>query len=377
MRQIYLIPGFFGFSRAGTLTYFEGVAEALQESLEKRGVEAEIIECHTQPTASIRRRAERLVDIVHGRGGLEADELHFIGHSTGGLDARLLTTPGVRLRPDRRERKILERTRSVITVATPHYGTPLAGFFTTVLGRQILELLAVLATSWGGRAGLAATAQLISLVARIDDLLGRRETFLDFLARSVLSRVTSEAEGPLWEYLREIASDQGAIVQLMPEAMHLFNAAVIDADRIHYGSVVTVAPPPPLGYRLDSLFSFARAGLTGAFTLLHTLAAREHRHYRYPHPGEDELKPFLEALDFEIDARSNDGIVPTLSQIYGRIIDVVVSDHLDVVGQFHRDDDPHSDWLPSGSCFDEQRFRRVWGRIANEIIAAGEVREEG
>jgi len=371
VRQIYLIPGFFGFSRAGTLTYFQGVAEVLQESLERCGVEAEIVECQTQPTASIRRRAERLVDIVHGSGGLDADELHFVGHSTGGLDARLLTTPGVRLRPDRRELKILERTRSVITIATPHFGTPLAGFFMTVLGRQVLELLAVLATSWGGRAGLAAAAQLISLVARMDDLIGRRETFLDFLARSLLSRVTREAEGPLWEYLREIASDQGAIVQLMPEAMHLFNAAVVDAHQIHYGSVVTVAPPPPIAYRLDSLFPLARAGLTGAFALLHTLAAREHRHYRYPHPGEEDMKPYLDALDFEIDGRSNDGIVPTLSQIYGQVIDLVVSDHLDVVGQFHRDADPHADWLPSGSRFDERRFRRVWRGVANEIVAAG------
>jgi len=62
---------------------------------------------------------------------------------------------------------------------------------------------------------------------------------------------------------------------------------------------------------------------------------------------------------------------PGRGQIYGQVIDLVVFDHLDVVGQLHRDDDPHADWLPSGSRFDERRFRRVWRGVANEIVAAG------
>jgi len=370
-RQIYLVPGFFGFARAGTLNYFQGVGEALHRALASRGLDAEIVECGTQPTASIRRRADRLADTVRESGGLEADELHFVGHSTGGLDVRLLTTPGVRLRSDRTELRIVERTRSVVTVSTPHFGTPLAGFFTTLLGRQILEALAVLATSWGGRAGLVAAAQVLTLVARADDLLGRRETFLDFLAHSLLTRVTREAEGPLWKYLREVASDQGAVVQLMPEAMHLFNAAVVDTETIHYGSLVTVAPPPPHGYRRSDVLSLARAALAGAFALLHTLAGREHRHYPYPHPGESALRPFRRRIPFPLDSASNDGIVPALSQLYGHVIDVVVADHLDVVGQFRRPGQSHSDWLPSGSGFDERRFRRVWSRVADEIAGAG------
>jgi len=370
-RQIYLVPGFFGFARAGTLNYFQGVGEALEKSLARRSVSAEIVECRTQPTASIRRRADHLVDTVRESGGLEADEIHFVGHSTGGLDVRLLTTPGVRLRPDRSEPRIAERTRSVVTVATPHFGTPLAGFFTTLLGRQLLEALAVMATSWGGRAGLVAASQVLTLVARADDFLGRKETFLDFLARSLLSQVTREAEGPLWRYLREVASDQGAVVQLMPEAMHLFNAAVVDTPHVHYGSVVTAAPPPPRNYRRGDLLSLTRAALSGAFTLLHTLAAREHRHYPYPHPGDEVLRPFRRRLPFPLDAGSNDGIVPTLSQIYGEVVDVVLADHLDVVGQFRREGEAHGDWLPSGSGFDERRFVRTWGRVADAIAAAG------
>lgn len=369
-RQVYLVPGFFGFARMEALSYFQGVSEALSRELERCGAEAEIVECRTQPTASIRRRADHLVDVVRENGGFEADELHFVGHSTGGLDVRLLTTPGVRLRAGGEEGKIAARTRSVVTVATPHFGTPLAGFFTTLLGRQTLELLAVLATSWGGRVGLAGAAQLLTLAARADDWLGRTDTLLDSLARSLLSRVTADDDGELWHYLREVASDQGAVVQLMPEAMNLFNAAVVDDPRIHYASLVTAAPPPPTAYRANHLLSLARASLIGGFTVLHTLTAREHRHYPYPHPGPERLRRFRRKLPFALGPGSNDGIVPTFSQMHGRILDVVLADHLDVVGQFHRDESPHGDWLPSGSGFGERRFARSWSHVAEAIAGA-------
>ncbi|NIQ53232.1 MAG: hypothetical protein GWN71_07285, partial [Gammaproteobacteria bacterium] len=81
-----------------------------------------------------------------------------------------------------------------------------------------LEALALLATSGGGRLGLVATAQVLGLVARADDFLGRDRTFLDYLARGLLRRVTHEENSPLWEYVREIASDQGLVIQLTPES---------------------------------------------------------------------------------------------------------------------------------------------------------------
>ncbi len=59
--------------------------------------------------------------------------------------------------------------------------------------------------------------------------------------------------------------------------------------------------------------------------------------------GIDSLERVSEsvaALPYPLDSRSNDGIVPTLNQIHGRVIDIVVADHLDIVGQFRRDDLP-------------------------------------
>ncbi len=365
--QVYLVPGFFGFTKLGGMNYFLGVSKVLREALAQRGLQAEVFDCSTKPTASIRRRAEWLLDEISERGGLEADELHFVGHSTGGLDLRLMLTPGVRLREGDIEERVGATTRSCVTVSTPHYGTPLAGFFTTLPGRRMLELLSVLATTTGGRYGLYAVSRILKTIAHLDDYLGRTDTFLDAWAQRALSRVSRDPDDPMWEFLREVAADQGAIIQLTPESMNLFNAAVIDRERVRYASVVTAAPSPLTTVALSSFIAPAKLTMYAAFALLYALASREHRHYPYPHPGEGVLSGTDDELGFEITRRSNDGVVPALSQIYGQVLDTVASDHLDVVGQYDTGE-RHTDWLPSGSDFHRQRFERVWGRVADWIL---------
>ena len=85
--HLYLVPGFFGFSSVGAVSYFEDVERVLGAALRRRGVDARIVGCRTQPTASIRRRAEALRLQVQRNGGLKAEALHFVGHSTGGGQA--------------------------------------------------------------------------------------------------------------------------------------------------------------------------------------------------------------------------------------------------------------------------------------------------
>ena len=110
----------------------------------------------------------------------------------------------------------------------------------------------------------------------------------------------------------------------------------------------------------------------GLFSVVYFLASREHRHYPYPSPLPDYLECIHEQLPFALTPETNDGIVPTLSQVYGTPAAVVVADHLDVVGQFHSAGGrPFSDWLPSGSAFDEERFREVWDSVAGVITEAG------
>jgi hypothetical protein len=366
--HVYLVPGFFGFTSLGALNYFHRVSEVLAQALAARGFEARVVECATQPTGSICRRAERVVERVIETGGLDADAIHFVGHSTGGLDVRLLLSPNLTLRPDRAEERIGALTRSAVCVSTPHHGTPLANFFTTVLGRQILRTLTVLATTGHGRKAVVAASRAIRLVARLDDWMGRRRTFLDSLVTQLFDRLTVHPDDPMWRFLREVASDQGAIIQLTPEAMHLFNAAVGDRPGTRYASLVTAAPRPPWRYWAPEYLSMSRASMAGLFLLLQTIAGHAHHHYPYPPACVEKLLSF--DCGVAIDHRTSDGIVPTQSQAHGEVIDVVMADHLDVVGQFQGSaDDPFADWLPSGSNFDEAGFQRAWGRVADVIVS--------
>lgn len=370
-RQVYLAPGFFGFTSLGGLNYFHRVADALGQALARRGLDADIVECATQPTGSIRRRTIKVVDDVVASGGLDAQEIHFIGHSTGGLDIRLAVTPGVRLRPGRTEgAEVAARTKSVISISTPHFGTPLANHFTTVSGRHLLEIAALLATTSGGRYAVFALSRALKAVHRIDSWLGREHTFLDQWVDRLLGRVTLDRDDPIWTFLRDVSEDQGAIIQLTPESMNLFNAAVIDRPGVRYSSLVTVAPPPPWHFDLRRFLNAPpQVALAGVFSILYHLAAREHRHYPYPHPGENVLADWTEKVSFALDAKANDGVVPSRSQVYGRILDVAIADHLDVVGQFESDA-PYADWLPSGSRYREKEFLATWDAVAGEIAAA-------
>jgi triacylglycerol esterase/lipase EstA (alpha/beta hydrolase family) len=122
----------FGFGRLGSYNYFAHVERELAARFATAGHEliAHVIE--ELPTASIRRRALRLAEVV-SRTATPADVIHLLGHSTGGLDARLVASPATRSIPSE-TLGWLPRLRSVTTMNTPHYGTPLASFFTTAHG---------------------------------------------------------------------------------------------------------------------------------------------------------------------------------------------------------------------------------------------------
>src|SRR5512135_1856686 len=186
---VFLVPGFFGFSSVGAVSYFADVERSLDAALRRHGVDARIVRCMTQPTASIRRRADVLRRQVIASGGLRADELHFIGHSTGGLDVRMLLTPGVTIARRDSEERIASLTRTAISVATPHHGTPLANHFATIQGQTLLLVLSALATSGQGRGAILAAAKAIALVARLDDWLARTEGPLDRIAESLLRKL--------------------------------------------------------------------------------------------------------------------------------------------------------------------------------------------
>src|SRR5580704_10234256 len=143
LHRLYLSPGMFGFGRLASYDYFAHLERALVERLRLLGHEVETHVVQVAPTASIRRRALKLAAAVASTcgGPTERGPIHFIGHSTGGLDARLVASPSVAL-PLKSDTLVWrDRIASVTTMNTPHYGTPVASFFTTVSGARMLHAL--------------------------------------------------------------------------------------------------------------------------------------------------------------------------------------------------------------------------------------------
>lgn len=108
---IVLIHGFFGWDeiRIGRRThvYFKGVRERLvREGIDVRAV-------RLPPAGTIEERARELARQL---AAVPARKVHLVAHSMGGIDARFaLTCLGVG-----------ERAATLITIGSPHKGTPLA-----------------------------------------------------------------------------------------------------------------------------------------------------------------------------------------------------------------------------------------------------------
>jgi triacylglycerol lipase len=375
--HVYLIPGYMGFHAVGSMNYFRRVPELLTELLAARGMtDAVIKECPTVPAGSIARRAQRALQYIAAAGGHEADSVHVVGHSTGGLDARLLCSPGVRLTPGTLEEDVGKRIRSVITLSTPHFGAPLAYFLMSLPVRRSLEYIGWFGVSSRGRLAAMTLSRIAQVVARSDDWLGRTDTALDSFAGKVLRRITLRSDDPLWEFLTEMRQDQGAGLQLTMESLHLFNAAVADRPGTRYSCVIAIAPPPEYRFPRRESITAVKLASHAMFWTLYGIARRASSQYPYTAMDVEQMDWSGFSSPIPITRTSSDGVVPCQSQGYGRILDVVLGDHLDVVGQFpDAGGDPHADWLPCGADFNESRFRHVWSLVAQEIVDAELQRE--
>lgn len=108
---IVLVHGILGFDHfqvlGRRLVYFRGIADML------RMEGATVYAARLPPLAAVPQRAHALAAFVRS---LPHDHVHLVAHSMGGLDARYaLSRLGLH-----------ERVSSLVTIATPHHGTPLA-----------------------------------------------------------------------------------------------------------------------------------------------------------------------------------------------------------------------------------------------------------
>lgn len=372
--RIYLIPGMFGFARLAGYDYFAHVERALATRFDDAGVACHVKVVPTPPTASIRRRASTAADIIARHCGDDDGPIHLLGHSTGGLDARLLMSPGSSLELHDDPLFWRPRTRTVVSLNTPHYGTPLAGFFATVSGTRLLyalSLLTVTTLSVGGPPLTAASA-LLAALGKVDQSLGVIDSHLLERSTDLLLRfLGDEGRDEVRAWLEGIQQDQGGVLQLTPESMDVFTAAVQDAPQVRYGCVATSSPPPAPGRLLTTVRSPFAALSATIYSTLYTIAARPHPHYPYPDPSTENTARLAEGLERDPGQRLNDGVVPTLSMLWGELLWCAPGDHLDVMGHFRDDVRPavHADWLTCGAGFTRKRFAGAMDAIARFLLA--------
>ena len=392
LHRIYLSPGMFGFGRLASYDYFTHLERALSERLRAAGEEVEIHVVQVSPTASIRRRALKLTELVARTCDLTASNggpIHLMGHSTGGLDARLVASPSVSLAVPPGTLAWRSRLTSVTTINAPHFGTPLASFFTTASGQRVLRALSALtfiALSLGSPP-LAVASALVMAFSRIDRSLGLELKLLDRMT-DALVRVLDDARGQdVRDYLDAISGDQGAMVQLMPEAMDLYVAGVEDRVGVLYQSTASMAPAPSANMVLPALPHPWRVVSGGIFAILHGITSRFDRHYPC---AADTLTPDTEqtlarAFGSVPAVYANDGVVPIRSQIWGKLVWTGHGDHLDVLGHFGDrtpvatqvlvDGPPaHVDWLYSGSAFDRAQFASLMDAVAAGLLESSRSR---
>ncbi len=372
VHHCYLVPGFFGFANLGDLAYFGHVREFLLAAFARRGLALHVDVVKTRPTASLPRRAERVLSTIAQTLHDTEGPVHLIGHSSGGLDVRLLLHPGVSLPTDLEVARLVRQVRTAVTIATPHHGTPLAAFFASLLGRQVLRALS-LSTIYILRFGHLPVTALLALgaaFARIDGLVGLNSALLDQLFEQLLADFSPERRRAIGAFFSEVEGDQALLTQLTPEAMEVFDAGIRVRRGVRAGSVVTRARPPTLGSTLA-------VGFDPAGQATHAIYAALHRLTRFP---PDRVPPLDDAQADALrtaygtlpDAAASDGVVPTRSQAWGEVIHAVEADHLDVVGHYGDATHvpPHIDWITTGTGCDTARFEALWSAVVEWMLAA-------
>ena len=369
--HIYLIPGFFGFANFGDLKYFSHVREQLDRRFDEAGVAVEIHYVPTLPTAALPRRAARLLEVIVATAGRGRGPIHLVGHSTGGLDARLLLAPGTTLPAGVAAERWLDRVRTAVSIATPHWGTPLASTFSGVAGRSLLRAISTITihTIRLGGVPLPAAVMLVRALTLRGRALGLRRTMFEQVYQLVLRDFSPERREQLSTFFAEVGEDHTLLGQLTPEAMQLLGARATRRTGVRYGCVVTRAKPPRLGAVLELGLRPLDQTMYSAYRVLHEACARTPRTCT-PELDETQRSLLSEAFGSVPDRRDNDAIVPTRSQLFGRVIHAAWADHHDVIGHFDDPscDPPHVDWLRTLSRFSRSRFEALWASVADVLV---------
>ncbi|NOK07783.1 esterase/lipase family protein [Corallococcus exercitus] len=365
--RVYLVPGFFGFTQMGDketerIAYFQNVPRLLEQRFKERGIDARVHAVASAPTSGLEARARAVFREMARTANEDDAQLHLVGHSTGGLDARSVVSP----RMAGEAPAFVKRVRSVVTLSTPHYGTPLASFFHQGdVGKTLLRYLWLFTFLTLHRKAMplrtAALQACYWLVLRSEEAKLPPNLF-NQIVRLTADLSENERED-LIRFFSQVGENQALIQDLMPASMRTFNADTANREGVRYGCVVTGAPPPTLALLLrltpDAL-------IYGIFSFLYGRSAPLSRELQVPERTEAQSQALQDAFGRKFESWS-DGIVPSRSQVWGQVLHVAKADHMDVVGHFDQPPE-YISWLKSGAHFQEPQFQATWDRVIDFTV---------
>ena len=374
--QVILVPGFFGFGTFGRegrphITYFDNVIKAMVAARPELIGRIRVHE--PPPMGSLTARVRSLQDValqclggalLRGETRGRGPRIHLVGHSTGGLDARLLANPRYRFNgEDRKLRaRLLRHLGTVVSLSAPQHGTPIARSFMRGLPRLVLEGMSVATimanagrvTQRLGLPGIGLAYTLFQAVRPRPDVNGP--------AIDLLTGMDEETARQIERFRGMVMSDTRILRDLEPERMAALNERLGDHGA-RLVEIVTVAPRP----------SLTRGGLhdldrRAVYALCYAGAAQgDFRPRRFPEGRWiAACAPGTEREAVEDAPRANDGIVPASSQtLAGRAARIVLADHLDVVGHFEWRG--NTTLFKSGAGFGRREFKELWGFVAESL----------
>ena len=229
---VILVHGLFGFDRMGIpgarFDYFRGIAQHL-----------DTLGCHAHAVklpraASVPERARELADAIAALGHPRVD---LIAHSMGGLDARYALA----------HFGLASRVRSLVTVGTPHRGTPIADLATDGplgLARRAIAALGISMTAvdW------LTTSALERFNKDVPDAPGVRYACVVGGIREASTSIPLAIQ-PVHAYLRKIA---GANDGLVPMTSQYWGETLAEIEADHFAQI---------GWRLATRNTFDALGL--------------------------------------------------------------------------------------------------------------------
>ncbi len=355
-----LIPGFLGFQKIGTVEYFKDRVEAtIREHLQAQGrVRAQVRAIRMPVADSLRVRQaallfelERLY-IVNG----PRSRFHLVGHSAGGVDARLLLgdepLAGADATTRARFHRAHQRVDSVVSIASPQHGTHLGD---SAVARAFSQPLR---RPW----------QTVRLLPRVLGLVP--QLLPDRFVQRFVWNAALDLDGTS-SFARDLLSSRALIADLRPSSMRSLNARQPRSEP-RLRSVVTMVAAPG-SRKPDSVFEFlyAQTRGPGGTDALAQAGVRRLQRAVEREPSLVIKSPSVRMRT--IDATLNDGVVNSALQMLdpsgSELLAVVVADHIDVMGYYPRPGQMEKrGLLTSGSDFGDEQLFALYRKISDRIL---------